>query len=177
MKFFIPKLGDQIVLTEPWRFPLYAESRNSALAKYYNKDLVLSRTIWTKLENVPLMRDIAYPRINSHDFYSRKPDGSINYGVFDRKGYNAATEAAKGLYQYQLASFGKPTLDVEFPIGTVLSIERIYIRKGQTAFDSISFYVKNLEGSGKAKKPKAIRFWAKLDDCDGIEFEKVEVKK
>ena len=56
------------------------------------------------------------------------------------------------------------------PAGTVLKIDRIYIRKGNKDFDSVTFYMK---GGNKvvpfAKgKPKAIRFWAKLADVNRI---------
>jgi hypothetical protein len=47
-------------------------------------------------------------------------------------------------------------------MGTILTIDRIYIRKGASGFDSVSFYMK----APKAKK--AVRFWAKLDDVNRI---------
>ena len=63
------------------------------------------------------------------------------------------------------------------PVGTVLTIDRIYIRKGKgmSDFDSMSFRIKpnkTLTFVGTTIPiGKGIRFWAKLDDCNQIEFE------
>ena len=81
------------------------------------------------------------------------------------------------------------------PEGTILKIDRIYIRKGNEEFDSVSFTwpgmrtrtrieertVTNYTGSNtietsviKEKIPaRPVRFWAKLDDVNKIEFEPV----
>lgn len=78
---------------------------------------------------------------------------------------------------------------VTFPAGTVLKVDRIYIRKGMSDFSSISFFIESsplAELSSKAKnvvkesyiggqhtisfKAGKKRFWAKLSDCNRIEF-------
>lgn len=51
----------------------------------------------------------------------------------------------------------------KFPEGTVLKIERIYIRKGARDYDSVTFRL-----VGKGVKG---RFWAKLDEVNTMEFE------
>lgn len=48
------------------------------------------------------------------------------------------------------------------PATTLLAIDRIYIRKGQVGYSSISFIIKNGAFQGK-------RFWAKLKDVNEIE--------
>lgn len=55
---------------------------------------------------------------------------------------------------------------VSLPKGTVLKVDRIYIRKGDgfSDFSSISFYAEKLDGK------KSPRFWAKLSDCNKIVF-------
>jgi len=82
------------------------------------------------------------------------------------------------------------TWDVVIPKGTKLKIDRIYIRKGNEGYSSITFYVEdspvkellanhpvrkldwygrlnpNFTKTTKAKK----RFWAKLDDVNQIVF-------
>jgi hypothetical protein len=60
-----------------------------------------------------------------------------------------------------------------FPIGTRLSVDRIYIRKGQKDFDSISFNVQ-IDSSWRGK-PKVIkgRFWVKLEDANKIDMDLV----
>lgn len=65
------------------------------------------------------------------------------------------------------------------PVGTELKVARIYIRNGQKDFDSITFSAAIMpkhwpRGLKKPLKPARVRFWAKLRDCDGIEFERGE---
>jgi hypothetical protein len=65
--------------------------------------------------------------------------------------------------------YGRINFDTSLPAGTQLTVDRIYIRKGSQDFDSVSFWV--------GTKPKGvglqgrIRFWAKLEDVNDIEFE------
>lgn len=54
------------------------------------------------------------------------------------------------------------SVTVTLPAGTELAARRIYIRQGQRAFDSVTFSAKI---GGKFR-----RFWAKLDEVNGIEF-------
>lgn len=51
--------------------------------------------------------------------------------------------------------------------GTVLTVDRIYIRKGAADFSSVSFRASLPAG----KKHKAVRFWAKLEDVNEIAYE------
>jgi hypothetical protein len=56
--------------------------------------------------------------------------------------------------------------------GTVITVDRIYIRQGASEYSSISFYAAIGEtGKGSFGKPKSPRFWATLKDCNKIEFE------
>lgn len=75
------------------------------------------------------------------------------------------------------------------PAGEILIVDRIYIRKGQEDFSSISFFWKNRRTLARIeeypanrrgpagvtvteKKPaRPVRFWAKLADTNNIEFE------
>lgn len=65
----------------------------------------------------------------------------------------------------------KPTR-VTLPAGTELGIDRIYIRRGNKEFDSITF---NLLGVPTQKlrygAKTRVRFWAKLAAVNTIEFE------
>ena len=55
---------------------------------------------------------------------------------------------------------------VTLPMGTILTVDRIYIQKGASDYSSISFRIDEMEGvKGK------FRFWAKLPDCNKILFE------
>jgi len=68
------------------------------------------------------------------------------------------------------------------PAGSVLCVGRIYIRKGQEDFNSVTFVWKNnYIAAHEYKDPwytkpikiprKMVRFWAKLDDVNKIEFD------
>ena len=57
------------------------------------------------------------------------------------------------------------------PAGTILIVDRVYIRKGKdmSKYSSLTFRCYT-PPTGKAKKPKSIgRFWAKLADVNRIE--------
>lgn len=60
-------------------------------------------------------------------------------------------------------NYNMPPVPYTMSAGTVLSIDRIYIRNGQRGFDSVTFRDVN----------RKHRFWAKLDDVNNIVFEAV----
>ena len=64
----------------------------------------------------------------------------------------------------------KVASEITLPKGTVLTVDRIYIRKGSSDFDSITFNI--LKGSCP-KKPELekTRFWVKLSDVNKMECE------
>ncbi len=69
------------------------------------------------------------------------------------------------------------------PAGVVLKIDRIYIRKGNKDYSSITFLwkgealpakIKTYSDGSTGRIPRQpIRFWAKLSDVNNIEFEKI----
>lgn len=85
------------------------------------------------------------------------------------------------------------TIPCTIPAGSVLKVDRIYIRKGNKEYSSLTFLWKGMKtdprvternmraiyGNGQyedstyeVKKPaRAVRFWAKLDDVNKIECE------
>lgn len=64
-------------------------------------------------------------------------------------------------------------LQVELPAGTVLTLDRIYIRQGGEDFDSVTFRMKPGPGPLSPMSPpgfrKNIRFWVKLEDANRIQ--------
>ncbi|MNV33655.1 hypothetical protein D3C71_1250320 [compost metagenome] len=90
----------------------------------------------------------------------------------------ALQQAVQQAYQNMLVTrMDLVTHSVTIVAGTELQLDRIYVRKGKEDFSSLSFMVvsspdKRLspnpatKGFTKGKK----RFWAKLDDCNRIEF-------
>lgn len=63
-------------------------------------------------------------------------------------------------------------IKVTFPKGSILKVSRIYIRNGQKNFDSMTFFVKFPKDFIPKKLSGRKRFWAKLENCNNIEFEK-----
>lgn len=57
-------------------------------------------------------------------------------------------------------------INFELPINTLLVVDRIYIRKGSSDYSSVTFRIK----SCSIKEYVGKRFWAKLKDCNTIEF-------
>lgn len=57
--------------------------------------------------------------------------------------------------------------DFKIPAGSVLIVDRIYIRKGAKEFDSLTFRVK----SSPDERLTKCRFWAKLSDVNTMEVE------
>ena len=51
---------------------------------------------------------------------------------------------------------------VTLPRGTVLRLDRIYVRRGKDDYDSLTWVVEELRG----EKVKRTRFWATLEDCN-----------
>jgi len=79
-------------------------------------------------------------------------------------------------FQYRSGTTNQDIV-VTLPKDTVLKVDRIYIRKGLEEWSSISFYAEGIgTGSGAFGRPKSARFWAKLSDCNNIEFEIEETK-
>lgn len=63
----------------------------------------------------------------------------------------------------------KQYVSTTLPIDTVLQVDRIYIRKGADDFSSVTFLI--VDGPLRKKYNNLLRFWAKLEDVNKIEFE------
>jgi hypothetical protein len=72
----------------------------------------------------------------------------------------------------------KRNTEIVFPKGTILSVDRIYIRKGASDFSSLTFFadkkVKILRDGKEYVSPKALRFWAKLKDVNNMKVQFIE---
>jgi hypothetical protein len=68
---------------------------------------------------------------------------------------------------------------VELPKGLILKIDRVYIRKGQSSFSSITFSVPKPKSKvDKLERPDNVRlcgakFWVKLHECNEMEMDLV----
>lgn len=184
MKFYVPEIGDHIRLTKDWEFELHPEGRNEQLGALFNHRLWHG---WIDNDLIDAEPNQSYT-VN----YPDESKFRSWFGNWYREYRDACTKAEQESESYQAylkaweewrakaTSIAKPTLKVTLPAGTVLAVDRIYIRKGASDFSSITFFAKQLgeveiknRWSGKSKKVKALRFWAKLSDCNTIEFETI----
>ncbi len=155
MLLYVPEIGDHLLLTRDWQFKLYPERRNKSIST----ELKLTEFKHWEPEN----------RKYFNGWYDDELYPQPIYNWQDGSEYQ---EWAKTVKKVLISD-----LYINFPYGTILKIDRVYIRKGAKDFSSITFHAKNIEcvdGEfilSKKKKPKSYRFWAKLSDCNNIDFE------
>jgi hypothetical protein len=70
---------------------------------------------------------------------------------------------------FKKMKYPKKDVTMTFPKGTILQVDRIYIRKGASDYSSLTFYVK----SGHCK---GARFWTKLNDCNTMECTQLSIE-
>lgn len=150
MKLYVPEIGDEIVLTKDWTFDLFSEDRNTTLATLHGYTLKYDHSESDRKwdEWVKNGRNLPYPEYNSLD------------------NHFWVKEDSKGVH----------SIPITLPVGTVLKVDRIYVRKGSSDFSSLSFTTKSfgsvdtLTWNNKPAK-RGVRFWARLSDCNNIEFD------
>lgn len=147
-RLYIPKLGDHLQLAEDWTFPLHIEGRNSSLWKVFGIEPPNYWRCWKYADEAEALADPIYQQFAAH------PDVTLSPKVLENayRGQNYQVEA---------------TLSVTFPAGTILKMDRLYIRKGAREFDSVTF-VAEKTSLFKGRKP---RFWAKLEDANRMVLE------
>ena len=146
-RMYIPKLGDCVQLAEDWRFTLHTEHRNESLWKVLG---VKPPSQWRWFGSKEAME-------NDAGYQSCLADPEIEVSV-EVITYYAGDDRYKVLAV-------KPVL---LPKGTILRIDRIYIRKGNEEYDSVTFVI---EKSSIVKGRNKPRFWAKLDDANKMVLE------
>lgn len=188
MKLYVPEIGDHLRLAEDWEFNLHGEERNQDLGEFFG--------YYLKSYNDEWVEEAILPRMRPTDYEVKYPLENDLRGVsYDRRQalYKEAEANCPEYVKYwddykkwkeEADKISKKEIRVSLPAGTILAVDRIYIRKGISEFSSITFYAKGLgevirQGSrwnrdAKPKKKKSLRFWAKLEDCNRINFEKYE---
>lgn len=194
MKFYVPSIGDKLYLLEPWTFTLHNEHRNTSLAKRMPNlfpEVERSRTYWQRKVRyrkgnklTGLFGYTNYERVGpepwevpetSYHVRSNKPQ---EYVVIES--CNEGDEhASPRVHTWKELDWSNAGTKVTLPAKTELVIDRIYIRKGNAAYDSITFYIEKCPldekfAQGK-KKPSGgfggkgrARFWVKLKDANRI---------
>jgi hypothetical protein len=193
MNMYVPEIGDHIVLTEDWSFYLHNEYRNLDLGAFFGYHQSNQGWIDNSLVAPLVIPDYTVNYPDRKNFLKRADPFSIRYS-YDDDAYNKACHQAEldcpayVKYDFDMKMYieackrvGVETIPITLPAGTILAIDRIYIRKGSKDFSSITFFAKNLgevivthRYSSKPKKKLAFRFWSKLHDCNKIMFEKIE---
>lgn len=153
----IPPLGSALKLVEDWDVILHIERRNTEFLAPFVAARV--RRKWQKGDDIShYPRDIRSVEYFHKGQYSGNGVSEIHYGLF----VDLTPSDAK--YRDNIG------MQIKIPAGTVLVIDRYYIRKGCTAYDSISFTVKKFPDSFEIQRPPRARFWAKLADTSRIRY-------
>jgi hypothetical protein len=193
MNLYVPEIGDELVLTEDWSFDLHAENRNMSLAQslgyYLHRHSKEYKSGWLNESEFPKMRKedfkVIYP--TQEELHAKcKKLFSYDYDL-ENKLIREAQNNCPEFLQYckdlnEWTEKADKTMVTSIPVtlqaGQILKIDRIYIRKGSSDYSSLTFYAKSLAPVTYASNrwsnatKKAIRFWAKLLDCNNIKFEK-----
>lgn len=182
MKMYIPKLGDQIKLSQPWSFNLHHEGRNESLGKVlgvfgpFGEEQNITK--WVKYETPIEFTDnyLDFLGKNRKHTYTKTGENQVVGREKSQQWKDFISPSYGG--RYNPSGFSKVVL----PEGSELIIDRIFIRQGSESFDSVTFYVSTIPGVENAKrkkgpfgkKPSIARFWAKLDDVNQMHFETIE---
>ena len=156
-KFYVPEIGDEIILEKDWTFELHSERRNDTMGEFFGYKSACFGS-WIKFSDYHVYAD----------FVNRMENESVSDYLIRRDKWHE-----------ELAKFSVKSITITIPKGCLLKIDRIYIRKGCKDYSSITFNVKKMgealvkqsRWNDKIINKKSFRFWAKLSDCNNIIFE------
>jgi hypothetical protein len=156
----IPEIGDHLRLTSDWTFPLYDEYRNKSLWDLYECDEKPNAVDYDlEVKALEAEREAIFNK------YRNNQQRPFHFIITD-----PVDEARLSEVSYKINLLSQKRVDITIPVGSTLTIDRIFIRKGMSDFSSLSFYLRDHPGHTFKKKP---RFWAKLEDCNRIEYESI----
>jgi len=172
----VPAIGTLLTLTEPWDFRLYFERRNDKFLKtisgfeggYYGQ--------WIHTPSGQRKQLLPDCIGKTYGDYTVKWDTFVPQDEKTQK----EMELSRAWRRHRPLAY----IDVCFPERTILAVDRVFIRKGLDAYDSLTFCIKKPPKLKKQKKgaPPLIitpeyeflqkvgggRFWAKLADVNKI---------
>lgn len=172
MKLYVPEIGDQLRLTANWTFTLYDEGRNSSLwtaVDALNHPTMLARTQEAAIryeDAVQFAKDNLTQDMQDRVFHMGRLWSIWQNSEPVSRQFNKLVESWKEL------SDGMANVPATIPAGSVLKTDRIFIRKGMEDWSSLTFFLVSSPDPRFGSKKK-IRFWAKLSDCNQIEFDLV----
>lgn len=156
-KLFIPRLGTILLLAEDWTFKLEFEHRNSSLMKVFansDSEAMKADDKWRRWR---------WGGFAPEDFDSRNVEVGIDRAMTDEQ-LDRAYASFKATNSEDV-----PWIRVTLPKDTTLIVDRIYIRRGGEAFDSVSFKIpRNKKLPPELAKFCGVRFWVKLNDANSM---------
>lgn len=181
MKIFIPEIGTKLRLEETWSFRLYSEYRNTgAFARLhgdteYKVDAYgFKHTTESKIHTWKAHTGQTYKNVYQAFTYELTEDRMLIPTVEKNKGWRhepITKEVQESLAEREIPSFLDWWKESFLPVGTILTVDRIYIRKGAQDFSSLSFWAQI------PMDKKRFRFWAKLSDVNEIECTVLDEKE
>lgn len=130
MKLFIPELGTKLRLTKTHHISIQIEDRNESMFEKFYFDAFAKYKV---------------ARIHAGKLYWKHEPGILRYQG-NTPAYKEAAAAADAL---------KSKVPTKFKLekGTILEVDRIYIRQGGAKYSSVTF---------KIREKKVLRFWLSL---------------
>lgn len=159
-QLFIPTIGDNLELAADWNFRLFAERRNRTLVKkldngIHDKDYAYSFPEKSRLIYFWVTNELETDLNNLWDrVYAPDTDSDINRKEYHSIKQEMMKERDDEWFEHIMVNLIETT---------IIKVDRIYIRKGNSGYDSMSFYVQN----GPCK---GARFWAKLEDVNQMKI-------
>lgn len=154
----IPSLGTQLTLAADWAFTVVGDRRNNGLIEALQ--LVVDPAS-LKPSGVYRLGNEYYP-FGLQEFITQIPEKSFDYYHNALGRVVTSVSPAREVRRVETKHLtGRAVL----PKGTILTVDRIYIRKGSPDYDSVSF------NAPKFYKGKRVRFFAKLADVNTMMVE------
>lgn len=165
-RLFVPEIGTKLKLATDWTFALHNESRNSALWDAFACEI--DPAVFTAMQ-------LVYQAQQAFEDAVNRRDKRIGHST---SAANVLQQAVEIAYDNMITTrMDKVSHRVTIVADTVLQLDRIYVRKGKEDYSSLSWLIESSPDSRLAPVPGTKgftkgkkRFWAKLDDCNRIEF-------
>ena len=154
MRMFIPEIGTKLVLSAPWEILIRKENRNESVY-----DALAAACPAGELAAMLAERDRLLDVLSGMQSQRFMP--GFDQGLVDDT--HAQAERAEAL-------------PLTLPVGTALTVDRIYIRKGVSAYSSLSFNLTRTSHPLLNRRGRK-RFWVKLDEVNQMQFELAAIRQ
>lgn len=155
MKLHIPNIWDRFILENNWSFKLFLESRNNNFLKTFKN------VFWIESKDRKIyFFDMEDLKKNNIDIPKMKECSYWSYQTIIETSIEEKEKIINKLKDFEIWINYIP---VTLPKDSILTIDRIYLRKGQKDFATISFW-----GYHESFWKKKFRFWAKLNEVNNI---------